>query len=46
MVLDTEQGYARFGMAKKIAEALGAEYCPLNQISQQEIQAQVGRYLR
>ncbi len=46
VVLDTEQGYARFGMAKKIAEALGAEYCPLNQISQQEIQAQVGRYLR
>ena len=46
LVLDTEQGYARFGMAKEIAEALGAEYCPLSQISQQEIQAQVGKYLR
>ena len=46
VVLDTEQGYARFGMAKEIAQALDAEYCPLNQISQQEIKAQIGRYLR
>ncbi len=45
VVLDTEQGFTRFGMAKEIADALHAEYCPLSGISQQEIMAQVGRYL-
>lgn len=46
LVLDTEQGFAKFGMAKKIADSLHGEYCPLSSISQQEIVAHIGKYLR
>ncbi len=45
LVLDTEQGFARFGMAKKIADSLHGQYCPLDHISQQEITARIGSYL-
>lgn len=46
LVLDTEQGFAKFGMAKKIADALGGEHCPLSGISEQEIIAHIGKYVR
>ncbi len=45
VVLDTERGFARFGMAKSIADALKAEYCVLNEISETEIKAHIGKYL-
>ena len=46
VVLDTEQGFARFGMAEQIAQALGAQHCPLTQISGREILAQINQYIR
>ena len=41
LVLDTERGFARFGLAKKLAEALGADYLALSEISDREIEAGV-----
>ena len=33
MVLDTESGYVRYGKARELAEALGAEYLSLQELS-------------
>ena len=46
LVLDTEQGFAKFGMAKQIANAMGAEYCSLSGVSQQEILGHIEKYLQ
>jgi magnesium chelatase subunit D len=37
LVLDTESGYVRYGKAKELAVALGAEYLPLQELSANEI---------
>jgi magnesium chelatase subunit D len=37
LVLDTESGYVRQGKAKALADALGAEYLPLDELSTDEI---------
>ena len=41
LVLDTEQGFARFGLAKKLSEALNAEYLNLSSVTKSEIEQSV-----
>lgn len=41
MVIDTEEGYIRLGMAKKISEALNAEYVKLDNVTAQGISSSV-----
>jgi magnesium chelatase subunit D len=37
LVLDTESGYVRYGKARELATALGAEYLSLDELSANEI---------
>jgi magnesium chelatase subunit D len=45
MVLDTEAGYIRLGLAKRLAEVLGANYVKLDDISTQEITSSVKSFI-
>lgn len=45
LVLDTESGFARFGMAKKLAEALQGDWLPLNTVSKSEIEQGVRAFM-
>ena len=37
VVIDTETGYIRLGLAKKLAQAMGAQYFPLQKLSQENL---------
>ena len=41
LVLDTEDGYIRLGLARKIADALGADYVKMDDVSARFIRSRV-----
>lgn len=45
LVLDTEQGYIRLGLARELAKAMAAEYLPLSEISGSAIRSSVQQFL-
>ncbi len=45
LVLDSEQGFVKMGKARELAQALGALYVPLDELSAGSIRAQVRRVL-
>ena len=45
LVLDTEKGYMRFGLAKKLAESLNGQYIQLRKITGDEIADSVRAFL-
>ena len=45
MVLDTENGYIKFGFAKQIAERMGAEYIRLDDVTGSAVEENVRSFV-